>query len=100
MVNTPPCQVGAIPCTTEGIEPFNMVNTPQCKVGAMSSCPINTPSSPLRVTSLITSQVPTSTSPHVTPVLSLSTSAPVTHPIASGSHPVISPLCPIPPDTT
>src|SRR5882672_2615477 len=33
MVNTPPCQVGAIPCKSEGIEPFTTVNTPLCQVG-------------------------------------------------------------------
>src|SRR5467141_1344766 len=32
-VNTPPCQVEAIPCKSEGIEPFTTVNTPLCQVG-------------------------------------------------------------------
>src|SRR5467141_1353041 len=32
-VNTPLCQVEAIPCKSEGIEPFTMVNTPLCQVG-------------------------------------------------------------------
>src|SRR5882672_10800796 len=33
MVNTPPCQVGVTPRKSEGIEPFTMVNTPPCQVG-------------------------------------------------------------------
>src|SRR5882672_3052341 len=33
MVNTPPCQVGAIPCKSEGIKPFSTVNTPLCQIG-------------------------------------------------------------------
>src|SRR5882672_9508296 len=32
-VNTPLCQVEAIPCKSEGIEPFTTVNTPLCQVG-------------------------------------------------------------------
>src|SRR5882672_3874623 len=32
-VNTPLCQVKAIPRKSEGIEPFSMVNTPPCQVG-------------------------------------------------------------------
>src|SRR5467141_2269340 len=32
-VNTPLCQVEAIPRKPEGIEPFTMVNTPPCQVG-------------------------------------------------------------------
>src|SRR5467141_4400692 len=35
MVNTPPCQVGGTPCKSEGIEPFSTVNTPLCQVGAI-----------------------------------------------------------------
>src|SRR5467141_1439786 len=35
MVNTPPCQVGVTPCKSEGIEPFSTVNTPLCKVEAI-----------------------------------------------------------------
>src|SRR5467141_1525462 len=32
-VNTPPCQVGVTPRKSEGIEPFTTVNTPPCQVG-------------------------------------------------------------------
>src|SRR5467141_1601640 len=42
MVNTLPCQVGVTPHKSEGIEPFNMVNTPPCQVEALPSHPINT----------------------------------------------------------
>src|SRR5467141_1495101 len=33
MVNTPLCQVWVTPCESEGIEPFTMVNTLPCLVG-------------------------------------------------------------------
>src|SRR5467141_1401201 len=33
MVNPPPCQVGVTPRKSEGIEPFSTVNTPLCQVG-------------------------------------------------------------------
>jgi len=32
-VNTPPCQVGVTPRKSEGIEPFTTVTTPPCQVG-------------------------------------------------------------------
>src|SRR5882724_6256913 len=75
-----------------------MVNTLPCQVGAMSSHLINTPSGPLGVTSSIPSQVPALPSSHVTPVSSLSTPVSVTDLIASGSPYVTSPLCHIVPD--
>src|SRR5467141_1575503 len=33
MVNTLPCSVGVTPCKSEGIEPFSTVNTLLCQVG-------------------------------------------------------------------
>src|SRR5467141_4828116 len=50
-VNTPPCQVGVTPRKSEGIEPFNMVNTPPCQVKVLPSHPINTLSGHLKDTS-------------------------------------------------
>src|SRR5467141_2512482 len=93
MVNTPLCQVEAIPCKSEGIEPFNMVNTLPCQVEALPSHPINTPSghfedvsSPLVLTSVpIASRVPLVKSP--------SSSWPATNPIAPVVSSVTSPLC-------
>src|SRR5882724_887287 len=75
-----------------------MINSPPCQVKAMSSHLINTPSGLLRAASSISSQVPTLTSPCVTPVLSLSMSVPVINPITYGSAPVMSHLCPLSPD--
>src|SRR5467141_2096824 len=42
MVNTPLCQVGVTPRKSEGIEPFTTVNTPPCQVEVLPSHPINT----------------------------------------------------------
>src|SRR5882672_6900074 len=99
-VNSPPCQVGVTPRKSEGIEPFNMVNTPPCQVEVLPSHPINTPSGHLEDTSspLFPTSVPIA--PHVLLVKSPSSSCPATDPIAPVVLSVMSPLCHTPPDTT
>src|SRR5882672_4267426 len=81
-VNTPPCQVGVTPRKSEGIEPFNMVNTPPCQVEALPSHPINTLSGHLEDASspLVPTFVPIMS--HVPLVKSPSSSWPVTNTIA------------------
>ena len=70
-----------------------MVNSLPCQVGAVSSHLINTPLGPLRVVPSIFSQVPTSDSPCVVPVSPLTSSTSVLVPITDGLHPVTSPPC-------
>src|SRR5467141_3735391 len=99
-VNTPLCQVEVTPRKSEGIEPFNMVNTPPCQVEALPSHPINTPSAHLEDTSspLVPASVPIASC--VPLVKSPSSSCPATDPITPVVSSVTSPLCHTPPDTT
>src|SRR5467141_1101398 len=99
MVNTPLCQVGVTPRKSEGIEPFNMVNTPPCQVEALPSHLINTPSGHLEdaSTPLVPTSVPIAS--RVPLVKSPSSSWPVTNPIAPVVSSVTSPLCHASPDT-
>src|SRR5467141_880952 len=99
MVNTPPCQVGVIPRKSEVIEPFSTVNTLPCQVRALPSHLINTLSGHLEDMSspLILTSVPIA--PRVPLVKSPSSSWPVTDPIAPVVSSVTSPLCHASPDT-
>src|SRR5467141_1591051 len=98
MVNTPLCQVGVTPRKSEGIEPFNMVNTLPCQVEALPSHLINTPSGHLEDASspLVPTAVPiVSRVPVVTPPYYQHATDP-TIPMVSS---VTSPLCHASPDT-
>src|SRR5882724_10373648 len=93
MVNSLPCPVRVTPHSPGGIEPSALVNSPPGQVRAAPSHPINTLSGPCEVASLVSSRVPVSVSPCVSPVLSLMSSMSVLVPITDSSPP--SPLCPL-----
>src|SRR5882724_3627394 len=98
MVNSLPCQVRVIPRNPGGIEPSGLVNSLPGQVGAMPSHLINTPSGPRRVASSVSSRVPISVFPSVSPVSHLMSSMSVLVPITDRSLRVTSPLCPLPSD--
>src|SRR5882724_1722807 len=98
-VNSLACQVGVTPRNPEGIEPFTLVNSLPDKVRAMPLHLINTPSGPHKVSSSVSSQVPASISPSITTVMPPSVSVPVLDSFPYDLPSVMSPPCPLPPDT-
>src|SRR5882724_4120022 len=85
MVNSLPCQVGVTPHKSEGIEPFTLVNSPPGQVGVSPSHPINTLSGPHEVTSSVSSRVPVSVFPSVSPVSPLMSPTSVLVPLTDRS---------------